>query len=181
MECERVWGWMMDALDGALSPDEEEALQDHLARCAGCRVEWGRLQAVEQLLREAPMVRPPIGFTGRVLSRLDRRQRIRRGVLGGIALAMGTVCLLLLAAAPLLGTLSAPSETLALVRTQGLLVLRLADVGSLLLRSLRLTAGALLPALLSLGLCALVTTLTACLAWFGLLRSLRPATVLVRR
>ena len=177
MNCERAMEWMMAALDGELEPGRRASLEDHLAHCAACRAEWEHLQAVERVLREAPMVRPSAGFAGRVLARLDRRRRVRRALLGGAALVAGAAALFLLSLAPTAWFLSKPAGVLAVARTEGLLLGRLADAACTLLDSLLLTAGVLAPVAASLGLCGLVSAAFVGLAWLGLLWRLQPVVV----
>ncbi len=65
---------MMDALDGDLSAVSEEVLQTHLQRCAPCAREWSTLQAVDQLLRRAPIITPAADFAQRTIAQLPNQQ-----------------------------------------------------------------------------------------------------------
>jgi len=67
---EAAWRQMSLALDGALSPDEERALQAHLAHCPTCRAAWEALQSVSRLLSETPLAAPGVDLTVRVQERL---------------------------------------------------------------------------------------------------------------
>jgi anti-sigma factor RsiW len=183
MGCEGVPEWMAQALDGDLGPKERESLENHLARCERCRVEWERLQAVERLLQGTVMARPSAGFAGRVMAHLDRRRRLGRAFLGGLALAAGTAVVVSLTLAPALWTLPGlTNELLALSCAGDVLIGRLADAAGTMLNSLRLSAEALALPVVSLLLCGLILALVANLMWLSLIRRLRPAAaVLVRR
>jgi anti-sigma factor RsiW len=182
MRCEQALKGMAEALDGELSPDRQAALEDHLARCADCRAEWDRWQAVERLLREAPITPPPAGFAGRVLARLDWRRRVRRAALGGLALAAGTAIVAFLAVAPAIWTLpDLAGGLLALSRTGPVLLTHLADAAGVLLNSLWLTVGALALPAAPMALCGLTVALVGGLVWLGLIRWLQPVRVTVRR
>jgi anti-sigma factor RsiW len=74
---------MMDALDGELAEAQYTQLQSHLRGCPSCQREWQALTAIDQLLREAPMLAPAVGFTQRTLARLPSR-RYRAWLLGAI-------------------------------------------------------------------------------------------------
>ena len=182
MKCEQALKGMTDALDGELSPGDQAALEDHLARCTDCRAEWDRLQAVEQLLREAPITPPSAGFTGRVLARLDRRRRIWQAALGGLALTAGMAAITFLRVAPAVWTLPDLAGGLsALSRTGSALFTHLTDAAGTLLNSLCLTARALALPVAPMVLCGLTAALVGSLVWLGLIRWLQPARVSVRR
>lgn len=59
------------ALDRALAPREQEALEQHLAFCAECRSAKVRLQTTVQLLRAAVLVSPTADFVERLEARLE--------------------------------------------------------------------------------------------------------------
>ena len=176
MECERALEWMMQTLDGEPDPAGQAALEDHLSRCTDCRVEWERLQALEQLLRQDPMVQPPAGFAGRVMAHLDRRRRVRRVALGGLALGLGTVVAVGLLIGPSLALLpSLPSELAALFEAGKVLLPCLGEAALTFLNSLWVTASALIVPAVPLALCGLILALTANLVWLGLIRRLQRA------
>jgi len=115
------------------------------------------------------------------MARLDRRRRLRRTVLGGLALVAGAAALALLTLVPALLTLpDLTSELLALSHAGDVLAARLVGVAGTLLGSLWLSAEAMALPAVSLALCGLMLALVANLVWLGLVRRLRPvATTLV--
>ena len=72
IEHESAYALMMDALDGDLSAPEE--LNAHLQFCTPCAREWHTLQAVDQLLRRAPIISPAAGFAQRTIAQLPNQQ-----------------------------------------------------------------------------------------------------------
>ncbi len=76
-EHDSIYILMMDALDGDLSAANKDELQTHLQQCVPCAREWNSLQAVEQLLRRAPIITPAADFAQRTIARLpNQRHRI---------------------------------------------------------------------------------------------------------
>jgi len=116
MRCEQADQMMSARLDGRLDHTTAGLLDDHLATCRACRAEWRRLQALDRLLTSAPMAQAPVRLRVQVMTRLNRREQARRAIIGGTALALGTVALALLALAPLLvGLLDAAGIAPALI------------------------------------------------------------------
>ncbi len=60
-------------LNGTLTPQQQERLQEILATCETCRQEFQEAQTLEQWLREAPRVAPPPGLRTAILQRLQKR------------------------------------------------------------------------------------------------------------
>lgn len=182
MGCDRVREWMMQELDGDLGSAQRVELEAHLAGCASCQAEWGRLQELERLLKGAPAVRPSAGFVGRVLARVDRRRQFRQVALGGLALAAGAAAVTFLSIAPAVWTLPSMSgDLLTLWRGESLAVTRLMGAVATLLDSLRLTTGALVLPAAPLLLCGVVLALTMALLWLRLIQRLQPAWATVAR
>ena len=71
-EHDRAYILMMDALDGDLSA--QDALQAHLQQCIPCAREWHTLQAVDQLLRRAPVISPAADFAQRTIAQLPNQK-----------------------------------------------------------------------------------------------------------
>lgn len=166
---------MMQALDGALDPAAQSSLEEHLIHCADCQMEWEQLQAVEQLFGSAPMARPQTGFTERVLAHLDPRRRIRRTVLGGLALAGGWVAALVLALIPAPWAASYLAASFPpFSNALNLLTMRLADAAGVLLKSVALTIEALARPLVPVAVCGLILAFSANLLWLSLIRRLQP-------
>jgi len=173
---------MMQALDGDLGSAQRVGLETHLAGCVSCQAEWDRLQELERLLKRAPTVGPSVGFMGRVLARVDRRRRLRRLALGGLALAGGAAAATFLSIAPAVWTLPGISgDLLTLWRGESLAVTRLVGAVATLLESLRLTTSALVLPAAPLFLCCVVSALMMGLLWLRLVQRLQPAWATVAR
>jgi Putative zinc-finger len=79
MTCAEVNEWAPEFALGTLSPDEREAVADHLEACPACRLEVESMQSVgRQLLDLVPGTEPPLGFDRRVLSRVGSNLRPAR-------------------------------------------------------------------------------------------------------
>ncbi len=94
---ETYYLWMMDALDGELTDENQIALESHLHMCPQCRREWEALLAVESLLQQTPMLWPAADFAQRTLAVLpDRRFRLWAiGVVYVVVLLSGVLPLVL--------------------------------------------------------------------------------------
>ena len=101
MRCEQAQRMMSARLDGRLDRTEMSRLQAHVTSCDACRVEWQKMEALDRVFRLAPMREAPPSLHVRVMSRIERRERARRAIVGGTALAIGVATLALLALGPL--------------------------------------------------------------------------------
>ena len=81
------------ALDGLLSPREQQRLEQHVQECAVCQTEWQMMQQVSALFDRSPQVGPPLGFAIRVERRLEEKERQRRRLFGGLAVLSGSLSL----------------------------------------------------------------------------------------
>lgn len=68
--CAQYWDLISAAVDGALTPEEEQRLQAHLAECADCRAMLEQLQGLEEDLREVTAA--PAGFADHVMAAAER-------------------------------------------------------------------------------------------------------------
>jgi anti-sigma factor (TIGR02949 family) len=165
MRCEQAGEMMSARLDGTLDRTGFARLEDHLATCSACRVEWQRMQAVDRLFRSASTRQAPLGLRTQVMARIDRREQARRAIVGGLTLALGTATLALLLLAPfaldllnnlgiaptlLVGGLETAAQFLVLIDALGRTVLVLMDQFALPLAVLSL--GSLIVALALNGL-----------------------------
>lgn len=101
MRCEEARRMISARLDSCLDPSERLRLEHHLASCTACRVEWERMEALDQLFRSAAMEEAPSRLHIRVTSRIQRREQARRAVIGGFTLMAGAATLALLLVLPL--------------------------------------------------------------------------------
>lgn len=174
MRCERALEMMSARLDGRLDSREIALLDDHIATCSACQAEWRRLQALDHLLASAPLVRAPLRLRVRVMTRLSRRTQARRALIGGTALALGTVALALLVLAPaLIDLLDAMGIAPALASGGPATIAQLvASLGTLGRVTLVLVGKFAVP-LAFLSLCGLAMALALNGLWIGAVRRLR--------
>lgn len=71
MSCEDVQNQLSDYLNGALSAEQADAVEVHLAECPACQKTLGELRWVAGLLQGVPSVELPEGFGARIHSALD--------------------------------------------------------------------------------------------------------------
>ena len=171
MECKQASELMSLRLDGRLEGSDATSLEAHLSTCYTCQVEWGGLQALDSLLLAAPMVHPPVRMRVQVMARLGRRDQARRAIVGGTALALGTVALALLALAPaLLGLMNATGIAPALISGGPETVAQLLFFFRTMGRTLLVLMDRLVIPLVSLGMCSLVIALALNSLWMGAAR-----------
>jgi anti-sigma factor RsiW len=174
MECQELSEMMSARLDGGLAPAEERLLEEHLASCSACREQWRRFVAVDAVLSAASMVSAPAALSADVLARLDRRLRIRRGLVGGLGLALGSAAVAAAVIVPLglqlVGLLGiAPALIEGLPETAAHILPSIGAAG----RAATLVAGEIILPLVVAGLCCLVALMVANAVWLGAVRRLR--------
>lgn len=174
MRCEQASEMMSEWLDGRLDSAEIAALQDHLSRCSECQAEWRTLQALDQLLTSATMVRPPVRMRVQVIARLSRREQARRAIIGSTALGLGTVALALLALAPVIvGLLNATGVAPALISGGPATVAQLLTITGAMGRTLLVLAESFALPLACLSLGSLAVALALNRLWVGAVRRVR--------
>jgi anti-sigma factor RsiW len=112
------------SLDGMLSLEEQQRLDQHLSACPTCQVTWSKWQRISHVLTVQPFAGPPPGFAMRLDSALQRREQRHERVLAGWVLAGGTLAVLALivlgtALTTTLWMASAPAARVQLVETLG--------------------------------------------------------------
>jgi predicted anti-sigma-YlaC factor YlaD len=161
-------------LDGRLGSQETTLLDAHLAECEMCRAEWQSLQALDSLLASAATIEAPVRVRVQVMTRLERRDKARRAIIGGTTLTLGAVALALLLMAPaLLGLLQTTGIAPALIRGGPTTLFHLLGAGETLGRTYVGLIGSLIIPLVILGLCGLTSTLALNGLWIGAMRHLR--------
>jgi predicted anti-sigma-YlaC factor YlaD len=174
MQCKQASEMMSLQLDGRLGDTEVPLLDAHLAECEACRAEWQSLQALDSLLASAVTMEAPVRVRVQVMTRLERRDKARRAIIGGTALTLGTVALALLLMAPvLLGLLDAVGIAPALIRGGPTTLLHLLGAGETLGRTYIGLIGSLIIPLVILGLCGMTSALALNGLWIGAMRRLR--------
>jgi predicted anti-sigma-YlaC factor YlaD len=167
MQCKQASEMMSLHLDGRLDSAEGALLDDHLAECEMCQVEWQSLQALDSLLASAVTIAAPVRVRVQVMTRLERRDKARRVIIGGTTLALGSVAL------ALLGLFDAVGIAPALIRGGPTTLLHLLGAGETLGRTYVGLIGSLIIPLAILGLCGVTTALALNGLWIGALRRLR--------
>lgn len=71
MMCEEVMDLMQRHLDRDLDAAEEEAMQEHIAKCPECAAMWERLNRLDQELDALPKVTPPFSLVDAIMPQLD--------------------------------------------------------------------------------------------------------------
>ena len=177
MRCEQTGEMMSARLDGRLSGTETALLKDHLAACSVCQAEWHGLQALDHVLVSAPTVRAPVHLRVQVMARLSRREQARRAIIGGTALALGTVALALLVLAPIfIGLLDVMGIAPVLISGGPETVTHLLALLRALGRALLVLVETFAVPLAFLGLFGLMITLALNGLWIGTMRHLRVRT-----
>jgi predicted anti-sigma-YlaC factor YlaD len=174
MRCKQACEMMSLRLDGRLDSVESTLLDEHLAECNACQTEWQRLQALHCMLAAAPVVPAPVRVRVNVMVRLSRRDQARRAIVGGTALALGTVTLALIMLAPaILGVLSTTGIGPALFNGGPETAVHVLGAWETLGRTMMVLCKNAIVPLAFVGLCGLATVLALSGLWIGLVRRMR--------
>lgn len=79
------------ALDGLLDGERLDAFEQHMNTCDPCRTQWLKWQRISDVLWIEPFAGPAQGFALRVDGLVQRQQRSRERMLGGLVLVGGTL------------------------------------------------------------------------------------------
>lgn len=135
-----------------------------------------RMQALDELFASASILQAPVRLQAKIMARLERRERARRVLTGGVALALGTVALSVLVFAPaLLGLLSKLNLAPALISGGPQTLAQLMALLQALARALLVLWGQLAVPLVLLALMSLALALALNMLWIGTMRRLRTA------
>ncbi len=174
MQCKQATQMMSERLDGRLGEQETTLLEEHLAGCDLCRAEWDAMQKLDLLFSSAPMVQAPLRVRVQVMNRLNRRTQTRRTLVGGAALALGTIALAALALIPLAGGLLNAAGILPALASGGpqtaIQLLTLWGTGS---HAFFVTTSEFVIPVVLLCLCGLTSALTLNCLWIGAVRRAR--------
>lgn len=174
MRCKQANEMMSLRLDARLDSAESTALDEHLSGCDACRTQWQRLQALHCILAAAPVVPAPVRVRVNVMARLSRRDQARRAIIGGTALALGSVTLVLIVLSPIiLGLLNATGIAPALLSGGPETAMHVLGVWGTLGRTLMTLCQNVAIPLVFLGLCGLTTALVLNGLWIGIVRRMR--------
>jgi len=142
-------------------------LDEHIAACPDCRVEWALIQRTSALFSSAPLVAPPPAFVEQVVTRVQRRTArlvILRGIL---TLALGLIIVATAAGLPLKAfsaLTSAVPINPSVVSACVSLITHLMDIARTLIRAMGLILGAVFGShyLIILGYLLLTAGLALC-------------------
>jgi predicted anti-sigma-YlaC factor YlaD len=139
MQCLEASELMSLRLDEALTAEQDQVLDAHLAACESCRVEWKLMQRACALFQAPEMLPPPPLFSQNVMARIQRHESrlavLRGGVTFFLAIViLGAVCLVPLFSLPISTVLSNPSIVSVFVGV----IVRLFDISGTLWRAVGL-------------------------------------------
>lgn len=96
MTCEQALPLLSAHLDGENTPEEEEALQAHLAGCAACRAILSAYEEIDGGVAQLEAA-PPAALHENVLAQIRRRPASRRRTWAGIAAAAALLAVVIAA------------------------------------------------------------------------------------
>ncbi len=134
-------------LDGALSDDEERALDAHLAVCAACSADWAHMQSACDAFSALTLAEPPAQFAARVMQRVQRRSRRLSLARAGLSVLLVALMLSTLFIAPLRALFSiteSVSSVPALISTLVGAIVGVASVAGTVLGALQVVLKALI-------------------------------------
>ena len=77
ISCEEALERMSQALDGPLSPTEQQELEEHLFQCPECRTAYQTLQQMEEALQDLGETPAPPELSARVMARIAQETKAR--------------------------------------------------------------------------------------------------------
>jgi hypothetical protein len=95
------------ALDHMLDGAAEVAFEQHISACNQCQAEWSKWQRISLVFGEEPFAGAAPGFPLRFAATLQREQRRKERMLGGLVLVGGTVSIWTIVALSIAGALAA--------------------------------------------------------------------------
>ena len=72
IECEHVWNYISDFLDGSLPEETRELVQKHLEHCEICSAILDSTRNILVLTADDRVFELPVGFSERLHARLNR-------------------------------------------------------------------------------------------------------------
>lgn len=79
------------ALDGLLDTTEQQEFDAHLSVCDTCRAQWLKWRRISDVFRVEPFIAPAPGFMLRVDQAVQRDEKRRERLWGGLVLVGGTL------------------------------------------------------------------------------------------
>jgi anti-sigma factor (TIGR02949 family) len=72
IDCKHVWSQVSDYIDGAVTQEEREAIERHLANCRHCSAVIDSTRNILVLVGDARTFEVPVGFGERLHNRLQQ-------------------------------------------------------------------------------------------------------------
>ncbi len=76
MDCKRAREIIDFYIDGEITQEEKEALEEHLKTCISCKIYYEDISKLHNILSGGNYLKPREGFTEGVIARLPRRRRL---------------------------------------------------------------------------------------------------------
>jgi len=162
------------ALDGLLESTEQEGFDAHLSECEICRAQWLKWRRISDVFQVEPFTAPAPGFMLRVDQAVQRDEKRRERLWGGLVLVGGTLSIWTVLLMGLALTMTAGMTVLTGVPLNLAEYLGLGgQAAAVLVQSLTTIRDGLLATLpgpaVSIGLAAVLAVLA--LIWLRLVRS----------
>ncbi|MCL5423015.1 MAG: zf-HC2 domain-containing protein [Nitrospirae bacterium] len=75
MKCSQIRKMISPYVDDELGPDDKKAFASHIADCPGCKKELEEIQSVHQFFTSTERYEAPLGFSTRVMARIEEREQ----------------------------------------------------------------------------------------------------------
>lgn len=99
MNCETLEELLSAYIDGEVTAEERQTVEQHVASCVSCRATLQDFSAVQTLSKMLPVLDAPQGFRQRVSGRIEQQSRSRIWEMKWVPrFAFGTIALLLIGA-----------------------------------------------------------------------------------
>lgn len=162
------------ALDELLDATEQQEFDAHLTTCEVCRAQWLKWRRISDVFRVEPFTAPAAGFMLRVDQAVQRDEKRRERLWGGLVLVGGTLSIWTVLLMGLALTLTVGATVFTGAQAEPLKILGIsAEAAAVLVQSLMTIRDGLLAMLpgptVSVGLAAVLAVLA--LIWLRLVRS----------
>ena len=162
------------ALDGLLDATEQQEFDTHLNECEVCRAQWLKWRRISDVFRVEPFTAPASGFMLRVDQAVQRDEKRRERLWGGLVLVGGTLSIWTVLLMGLALTLTVGATVFTGAQAEPLKVLGIGgEAAAVLVQSLTTIRDGLLAMLpgpaVSVGMAVVLTVLA--LIWLRLVRS----------
>jgi hypothetical protein len=80
MKCRDIKKELSATLEGIVSSEEKEEVENHLSSCQSCRKAFQELKRTDALVKGLEQVEPPPWFTQKIMSRVRAEQELRKSI-----------------------------------------------------------------------------------------------------